>query len=446
MNLNVTRGLLEDKKGRIWIATYGGPVIWSPAKNELKTYVADFNSNNGLRTNYAESIFELDDGTIFVNTTKGLHVAKEENGNFKFEFVRSLSFLSVINDNYLWSLQNSKLVKTDVVTFESSYEIDFQVEGKVINLHSILFIDENTAWLGASNGLIKYNLQSKEFDFFEIKSNKAYPLISLVNDNFGNIWASSYSAILKFSTDIQTFDIYPSGDEIPISRFTEGCCLKSKNGDLIFGGHDGFLKFAPEEITKSEFISPVKFTRLLISNQEINTNQEINGKKILEQEIAFTKNITQDYASGSFSLEFSSLQYGNRDGIRYAYMLEGEDFDWHYLNGSVGLATYSNLSPGKYTLRVTGTNNDGVWNKQETLLNIRVKPPLWASPGFIVVYFILFILITVALINYYSNRSKMQNELKIARLEKVHAEKIAQTRQQFFTNIPHEFRTPLSLI
>ncbi len=435
LNLNLTKNLLEDKKGRIWIATYGGPVIWSPAKKELKTYTSDFNSNNGLRTNYTDGFFELNDGTILVSTTKGLHVAKEKNGNFEFEFIGSFGYLSGINDNYLWSLQNSKLVKIDLETFKSSEEIDFQIEGKVLKLHSILFVEENLAWLGTNSGLIKYNLQSKEFDFFEIKSNKTYPLISIINDNFGNIWASSYSAILKFSTETQTFEIYPGGNEIPISRFTEGCCLKSKNGDLIFGGHDGFLKFAPKEITKSEFISPVKFTRLFISNQEINTNSKIDGKKILNQEISFTKNITFDYASSSFLLEFSSLHFGNRNGIRYAYMLEGEDVDWHYLNGSVGRASYSKLNPGKYILKVRGTNNDGKWNEEETLLKIRIKPPLWASPFFIIFYFILLILITVALFYYFLSRSKMQNELKIAKI-----------RQQFFTNISHEFRTPLSLI
>ena len=251
---------------------------------------------------------------------------------------------------------------------------------------------------------------------------------------------------MKFSTETKEFEIYPNGDEIRISRFTNECCYKCTNGDLVFGGHDGFIRFSPEIIARSEFNPPVRITKLVVSNQEVNTKELFNERKILNFPIAFTDNLELNYAERSFSLEFSSLQYGNRNGIRYSYKLEGIDQDWNYINGEKGSAKFSNLSPGKYTFRLKGSNNDGVWNENETLLNIRIKSPQWASPIVIVLYVVLLVLITIALIYYFSFRAKMRNELKIAHLEKEHSENIAKARQQFFTNILHEFRTPLSLI
>ncbi|MBL4561429.1 MAG: response regulator [Labilibaculum sp.] len=440
-----TISLMEDRKGRIWIATNGGPVIWFTKEEKLKNYTANFNVKKGLRTNYTVSFIELEDSTILINTSKGLHKAVEKNNEIEFEFIGARKTIFG-RGTRLWSYRNSELIKTDPVSLEQNTEINFEVAGKDIVIRSLLTVGENIVWLGLNNGLIQYDLESKDYNYYELKSNRKYPFIDLLTDNKGNIWGASFSAILKFSVETEQFEIYPVGEEILINSFTQNCCCKCKNGDLVFGGHDGFIRFSPEQITKSGFISPVKFTGLFVSNREVTPGIEIDGRKILEQEITFTENLTLDYASSSFSIEFSSLHFGNRNGIRYAYKLEEEDSEWTYINGESGRASYPKLRPGKYLLRVKGTNNDGVWNENETVLNIRIKPPLWASPLFIVFYLVLLMLMTMGLVYYYSYRAKMRGQLEMAQMEKVHTENIARVRQQFFTNISHEFRTPLSLI
>lgn len=190
----------------------------------------------------------------------------------------------------------------------------------------------------------------------------------------------------------------------------------------------------------------MRLTNLSVSNQTIRPNNEYEGKVILQKDIAFTQDLTLEYSQRSFSLEFSSLHFGERSGIRYAYKLEGEDLSWHYLNEEKGVATYSNLNPGTYTFKYKGTNIDGVWNDTPASLSIKIRPPFWARPLLIVIYFILFFSIIVTFLFYYSSRIKMRNELKIIKLEKEHNEQLGKARQQFFTNIAHEFRTPLSLI
>ncbi len=442
---NITR-LFEDPKGNIWIATNGGLAIWNIKEEKLTRYSADNTSGKGLRSNFIESFHQLEDGTLLVNTQKGLHKAIENESGFEFEFLRTTHLFIELSGNYLWSYIGANLFKTNVVSFERNLEITFEVPEKNIEILSILFTDENNIWLGERNGLIHYNLNTGQYNYYKIKSNRNYPLISLLADNNGNIWASSYSAILKFSIDTKNFDIYPSGDEIPINHFERKCAFKSSNGDLIFGGQDGFIRFSPENITKSDFVSPVFFTNLVVSNQEVIPNKPIEGNLVLRNDIAFTSDLVLNHNNKSFSVEFSSLHYGSREGIRYAHKLENIDTEWNYTNGHIGTASYSNLKPGNYTLKVKGTNKDGDWNEKETSLHIKIKPPFWASPIIVVLYVIALILVIGSMIVYYRNRVKMKSQLKIARLEKEHANSLSKTRQQFFVNIAHEFRTPLSLI
>ncbi len=443
--INGTRRLFEDRLGRIWIATNGGVIIWNKATEKLERYTADFNSNSGLRTNYIENFHELDDGTILVSTYKGLHKAIESNDEIKFEFIGNVNAVIQGKEN-LWSHSKTSLFSINPVTFEQKAVLELAKENISARIYTMLLSNDNTLWLGTNNGLLQYDIKTGTNKLFEVKSNKNYPLINLLEDKDGNIWASSYSAILKFSTISKEYEIYPNDDEIQIRSFTYECCSKCKNGDLIFGGQDGFIRFSPETIAKSEFNPPVYITKLVISNREVKSEELFNERKILNQPISFTNSMKLNYDERSFSLEFSSLQYGNRNGIRYAYKLEGADAGWNYINEKKGSANFSNLSPGNYTFRLKGSNNDGVWNNNETTLNIKIKPPFWATPIIIIMYGCLLILITIAIIYYYSLRARMKNELKIAHLENEHSENIAKARQQFLTNISHELRTPLSLI
>jgi len=443
--INDIKSVFEDSKGRIWLATNLGVAIYTPGEETLETYSADFNSGKGLRTNYISGFKELASGDMLINSYQSLHIGKENADGLTFEFIGNLR-IDGVGEDYLWSFNDLGLIRVDPETFEQKPELTLSALDGPSSISSVLIENNRDIWLGLENGLIRYNLQSKEHEVFEIRSNRPYPLINLLSDREGNIWASSYSAILKFSIESKEFEIYPSGDEIPINRFIEKCALKTRSGELIFGGEDGFIKFSPGEITKSDFIAPLRFTNLIVANNEVPWSSEVEGKSIIDQDIPFAKEMILDYENASFTIEFSSLHYGNRDGIRYAYLLEGKDNEWNYINDEYGHAIFSRLSADDYLLRVKGTNNDGVWNPDETTLHIKVKPPYWASPVFIVIYLVLIFLIFAGFLSYYFRQTKWKNQMKIIRLEKEHAGIVARDRQQFFTNIAHEFRTPLSLI
>lgn len=442
---NVT-DVFEDSEGNIWIASNGGIAIWNEEKEILTRYSADNSTGRGLRSNWITSFFQLADGTVLINTQEGLHKVNQSGDEIKFEVIHVFNFSYELSGNFLWSGIRSNLYKTSTAGFERKLEKTFTADGKYLQILSILFTDDKNLWLGESNGLIHYNLETKTYDYYEIKSNRKFPIISLLNDAEGNIWASSYSAILKFSLDTEDFEIYPSGNEIAINRFNRDCACRNSSGDMIFGGQDGFIRFSPQQITKSDFISPVVFTKLVVSNSEVLPGQLVGGKELLKSDIAFTESIDLYHENKSFSLEFSSLHFGNREAMRYAYRLDGLDDDWNYINGQVGIATYTNLKAGNYVLKVKGTNREGVWNQQVATLNIRIRPPLWASSGFIILYFSLLVMLVLSMILYSRNRLKVQNKLQVAELENKHAHELVKSRQQFFANISHEFQTPLSLI
>jgi len=438
--------IFQDSNERVWVATNGGISLFNPKSKKIVNFSATHNDGNDLRSNYIYDFIETSQGDLLVNTSAGLHRIIVEEMNVSFEFIGKLEFIGEAKD-CLWTTDHSTLTQVDLETFETNVVFNNPQKKRYgYFLSAIVDSMTNNVWMGYNNGILRFNIDSGEHHFFEIQSDKKYPIINILPDEEGNIWATSYTEVIKLFPKSAEFEIYPLGEGITVSRFTEGSCSKCSNGDLFFGGQDGFIRFSPNTITKSDYTPPLRFTKLIIANEVVTPATVIKNKNILSNDISFTDEIILDYIDGSFVVEFSSLQFGSRDGIKYKYKLEGEDTDWQYLDTENGRAAYSRLKSGSFLLRVKGTNNDGVWNEAEKTLKITIKPPLWASSYFIGLYvFIIMFIVGFITINY---RRKLQwkNQMEIINIEKEHTEIVAQNRQQFFTNVAHEFRTPLNLI
>lgn len=268
---------------------------------------------------------------------------------------------------------------------------------------------------------------------------------SILKDDSGNLWLGG-KGLSKFSMALEKFWNFDINDGLQSNGFKIGSAFKSRDGTLYFGGISGLNYFRPDDI-KSNIKKPVPvLTSLKLHNQEITPGGLVNNRMLLVEGIQYTKSIKLNYKENDFSISFSSLHFANPEKCSYKYMMTGYDRDWNYIDGMYPVANYSNLRYGTYIFRLDATNNDGLWSGNPTSLKVRILPPWWMSPWAYIGYFILFSLVVFGIYYNISRWSGLRNNLKHVEAEERKMEEIHQIKLQFFTNISHEFRTPLTLI
>ncbi len=218
-------------------------------------------------------------------------------------------------------------------------------------------------------------------------------------------------------------------------EFEANAYMKSKDGEMYFGGINGFNCFYPANIKTNKFIPPVYITGLQVFNKKITTGEENSP---LQKDISETRELELSYHQSTFSLNYAALNYTVPENNQYAYKMDGLDKDWNYV-GKETKANYTNLGPGEYTFHVKASNNDGAWNEEGASIKIVITPPFWKAGWFIS----LLVALGIAGLYWFY---KFKTKLKLRELAEQQKEEMHQVQLQFFTNISHEFRTPLSLI
>ncbi|WP_207429413.1 hybrid sensor histidine kinase/response regulator transcription factor [Pedobacter sp. SYSU D00535] len=291
-------------------------------------------------------------------------------------------------------------------------------------------------WVGTSNGLNLMDRQRRTFKVFTQKDGLPNDVInSIVEDNEGNLWLGTNKGICCFNPDSKTVRSFTPKDGLQGNEFLMNAAARDNAGKLYFSGYKGLNIFHPRHIRYNRAIPPVFITSFSIGNKPVPIGAEGSP---LSRHISQTKEIRLSYDQSVFSFNFAALNYISPEENKYAYKMEGFEKDWNYV-GNKHTATYTNLDPGNYTFRVIASNNDGFWNKKGTAVTLIISPPFWETWWFRVV-----VLILVLAAAYRAYRFKRTLELE--ELEKAKREEIHQTQLLFFTNISHEFRTPLSLI
>jgi signal transduction histidine kinase/DNA-binding response OmpR family regulator len=221
--------------------------------------------------------------------------------------------------------------------------------------------------------------------------------------------------------------------------------MKTKSGELIFGGPSGFNIINPDKIRKSAYHPKIAFTGLQILNNDVEPGEQINHRVLLQQSISKTQSIDLKYKENVFSIEFASLDFSHSSRDKYAYMLKGFNPDWLYADGNQRRVTYTNLDPGHYTFKVKILNADGSWSDEKTM-QINIAPPFWRTPLAYILYALTIIGILFLARKIMLDRVHMRFEMQQQRREAERAHTLDKLKTKFFTNVSHEFRTPLSLI
>jgi len=369
-----------------------------------------------------------------IKTSKLISNVKKING-----FVRSLSFSM---DGSLWvGVDGPTLyVKKNKETSFKEIHIPKEFEGFEINA-----IDHDTygnTWLGTQSGLNKLFINSQgDFgcEFFDESHGLIDKMVNGVIVDGDNIWLSTIKGITKFNIKEKCSEYYLSNLIFSPSSF-----YKQNDNSFLFGHAEGFIKFNPNNFLKKQELPNIQITSLLVSNKKVETRQQINGDKILENKIENTESITLNHKNNIFTLEYADLNGSFDNNRQYLYKLEGFDKNWNQNKGNQHSATYTNLDPGKYIFMVKTKNQGDLDHVRKLELNI-LSPP-WKSWWAILIYILLLLSIIFLFFRFRLENINKENLLILEKKEKEQIQHLNNQKLQFFTDISHEFRTPVTLI
>ncbi|WP_162623266.1 hybrid sensor histidine kinase/response regulator transcription factor [Confluentibacter sediminis] len=410
---NKTYFLYEDKEGTIWAGSNGSGLFYFDDKKEQFTLLTEKDKTDYItKTSYVSSMVEDSEGVLWVGTMYGLYkLTRTGKGSFNYKLYR----------------QDAKYGNF------SSNNIQYIYEDSSANI-----------WFATTdNGLILKPKNSNEFKIFQKKDGLVSNTIrSILQDSIGNMWISSNMGISKLDLQTNKFTNYNKSDGLSSNNYNSSSSIVSSKGKIFFGSNNGFNAFYPDSVQTNLGRPLVYLTDLKINNKSMGITD--TGSP-LDKDISLTSSIKLNYNQRSFAIDFVAINYGETSPYEYCYMLEGFDKTWNCV-GANHTATYTNIDPGEYVFLVKASNSDGMWTNTTEPLKIKIKQIWWKTWWAIFIYIIFIAGIIFFLFRIRMERVRMKNQLIMERLAREQEHELSESKTQFFTNISHEFRTPLSLI
>jgi signal transduction histidine kinase/ligand-binding sensor domain-containing protein/DNA-binding response OmpR family regulator len=412
--------IFEDSRRNLWIGTHSkGVDVYDRNKGTFLHYRT--NEENTIHSSYIPAFIEDREGNVWSGTGYGIYILEKQTG-------KMIHYLNQPNN------PNSLHSNNVISLLEDSFGM---------------------IWIGTREGLSLFDPKTKIFRAFRRDDGLPHNIIlTLVEDLDKNIWMGTPNGIsnLVVTRDANggptsfVFKNYDASDGLQGKQFNENSAIKTRRGELIFGGSNGFNIFRPHDIVLNESKVKVILTDFQIFNNTVRIGEEIDGHVVLTKSISETDHITLRPSENVFSLEFAALTYFNPEKSRYKYILENFNKDWLETDAAQRRVTYTNLDPGDYVFKVIASNNDGVWNDTPTQLSITVLPPFWKTKIAFVIYVVVVLLALLFSRRLILERERMKYRIRQERQEAQQLHELDMMKLKFFTNVSHEFRTPLTLI
>ena len=419
ISINKVNSVAEDIEGNIWAGT--GKGLYKLDKNGVVTiqFVNDIKNDSSLISNNVLKVLFDKSGTLWAGTDNGLDRLDQIRQTFK-HFQNSEEDTNSLSENTILSIYEDKYNDLWIGTYFGLNKLD-RNSGKFVHykknpndqkslsnnyVFSFCEDENNNFWIGTGGGLNVFD--RKTGTFFNFTEREGLPnavIAGLESSNDGYLWISTFKGVSRYSIKDKAFKNYDTYDGLLSNMFNTGSYYKNTKGEIYFGSIDGVSYFDPSKIQESNFISNVMLTSLIKYDDKNKKEIDISAKD--EVELSYKDNI--------INIGFSSADFTNPHKNKFAYRLEGFENEWNSSEDK-NEAIYTNLNPGEYVFKVRGTNSDGVWNKEEASLKIKITPPFWKTLWF---YGILICTIIggIILIQNYRVRQKVKNLIELEKIK-----------------------------
>ena len=502
LNDNIVSCITEDQDGSLWIGTKSGGVNHYDIKTEtFRYYLLEKNIQNNLLESKDIKAIHVDNrtGNIYVGAhAGGLNIINSKTGSISHKShknpddtpmdvyaiipaTETTLWVGTLNGLWEYEMQTGRFLqstdKTDVTALEKlkittlledsqkrlwiggenglkcyvrdtdgsmipvlPHHVCTELNGRFIQC--IFESSTKLLWFSTRSGIYCYDELEQELSHYTKGEGLPSDIVhGMEEDSFGRLWISTdygISCFNPFSGTFRNFTIYDGLQGNQFNRYSH--CRKS-NGEMLFGGINGITRFNPKSLKDNPFSPAPQITGLYISNKHISP---ADGSGILEKCITNTESLRLNYDQNSISVDITVPNYLAGQHNTFLYTLEGFDKEWHTTDQAV--ISYSNLPQGRYNLLIKAANNDGKWNEEPTVLEIRILPIWYKTIAAKAVFIIIILMLIYAAYHIIVERKERENRKELDKQEKAHQEEIHQMKMRFFINISHEMRTPLMLI
>jgi signal transduction histidine kinase/DNA-binding response OmpR family regulator/ligand-binding sensor domain-containing protein len=459
---NITELALGSNK--IWIGSLNAGIMMLPIdentaaieSNKAKLFQHINNDGNTIAGNFIGGLYEDEQGNLLAGSMgNGMNVI---NNKKKYGTPGSVTQYhhSITDPNSIYSddLLDIAKLENETMLIATNQGLDLFDNGKFKNIFKgIVSASVNgpngLLFIGTNTGLYESQFTSGNFQFNKVPL-LGHPFITdMQQDKSGGLWISSFSGLYYFNKENQLALKFTKEDGLPSSRtVTAAGSAQTPDGIMIFSNAEGLTLFDPASFRLNPLKPKPIITQLKLNNKVVSSSNydSLSSEFVIPHNIATLKELEIPHTQNILTLEFSAMDFTSPEKNVYQYKLEGFENDWVQTNATNRTATYTNLDAGSYTFKVKASNSDGIWNNNETTLKINVLPPPWKTWWAYTTYFTVIIGLMFLTRRSIVQRERLMATLKLERVELEKVQEIDKVKTNFFTNISHEFRTPLTLI
>lgn len=444
-------GLCMDGS-HLWVGTFskGLRVIDTRTGVVLRTYT-EGHTPHSLNDNSIFSICRTSAGEIYLGTLFGLLRYNRTQDNF--------DCIPELNGKFVYDIKEDSYGNLWLATYANgaycydvsarrwkNYVFDAEDE-KSLPYDKVLSVFEDSyrqIWLTTQGGgFCLFHPDTETFTRYGLKDGLPNDVVyQIVEDDDRFLWLTTNNGLVRFDPKTMEMKVFSTANGLPTNQFNYRSGFKDEAGNIYLGSINGFVAFDPRTFAENRQVPAVAITDFLLFNKEVSVGETDSP---LKSSITFSDKVVLTADQNSFSFRIAALSYQAPRMNKLMYKLEGFDEGWLTI-GESPLVTYSNLGYGDYVFKVKASNSDGVWNKQETSLHLSILPPFYLSGWAYCFYVLFFMGCLVCVIFYFKRRNYRKQHRQMEMLEQEKEREVYHAKIDFFTNVAHEIRTPLTLI